>query len=135
MSNNIKKFRIYLPKIEKCVYSDVTTELSKEDIKKYLHLDELRTDSISCFFEAIKWLKESEFVIQQFIGIIDKNGKEVYEGDKVRFQVKDYDVILDETAVICYDHEIGAFTFGKHFTLLDRIVRESIEVVDRLDIS
>lgn len=100
------------------------------------HLD---PNEFSCFDRYFR-MDEEKFVLQQSIGIRDKNGKDIYEGDYVNFSCNDSVTLGDRDIShwikqeVYYDEQLAGFFFGKEnsFQILDNIITGTLEVVGNI---
>jgi hypothetical protein len=67
------------------------------------------------------WLKDNEFIIEQFIGLQDKNKKDIYEGDKLQNQSHTFTVYWDKLSASfkMKDENGGIYIFNSFIDTLE----------------
>lgn len=86
------------------------------------------------WFECNYVHNSGDALIEQFTGIKDCNGVEIYENDLIDFEVLVFYKQTEkmENQKVEYDEELGMFVFGEDkWCMADHIKHETIKVVGR----
>ena len=94
--------------------------------KKMLNWNELLYTNLKNIFTMQK--KDTGIILMQYIGLHDKNGKEIYEGDIVYFVSK------DENAFILWDEETARYIiqFNGWCADFDNYYGKELEVIGNI---
>jgi len=70
-------------------------------------------------YKRIDWAYVDPATVGQFTGMLDKNGKEIYEGDIIKIVEKfDDENVYTSNGVVCFEEGIYEVQNGKHFAYL-----------------
>ncbi|MFU8688423.1 YopX family protein [Rossellomorea sp. FS2] len=73
---------------------------------------------------------QERYIFQEFVGLNDKNGREIYEGDFLYFDVFDGLVSVSGTTQVYFAD--GCFRLNEHHPVADYIRNGTVEVVGNI---
>lgn len=84
------------------------------------------------YIKGVKFLKHSPYIIQQYTGLQDDNGKDIYEGDICQYTYHiTHGPHEDGHGVVYWDDEIGGFLFDET-SQFNRIELTKCEVIGNI---
>lgn len=81
--------------------------------------------------------EDKELVLQQFIGLFDRNKKEIYEGDIIKFDISGFphgpEREIGLIGEVHFNSTLCCWCFGKdEYSFFDRIDKKSLEVIGNI---
>lgn len=102
-------------------------------LNQMLHTTDLEWYDDSFGFRLDKHIEDIEYNLMQYTGLIDKNGKEIYEGDVIQFYSLSADGIVQGAVIYHFGiFRIGNYMLVNHYNRCEVIgnIYENPELLD-----